>query len=149
NDRRAEKEFWSAFQGEHSRILGGVLDAIVGGLRELPSVQLSRMPRMADFARWGEAIGRGLGWHQGELTAAYSNNRLDATETAIDGSAVGRAILAFAAEMMEWKCSPTELLEILAQRAGKKVAKSATWPKSTRCFTNELRRLAPQLRMRG
>jgi hypothetical protein len=59
--RRDEKEFWRSFQAEHSRILGGVLDAVVGGLRELPSVRLSRMPRMADFARWGEAVGRGLG----------------------------------------------------------------------------------------
>jgi hypothetical protein len=104
---------------------------------------------MADFARWGEAIGRGLGWREGEFTLAYSNNRLDATETAIDGSAVGRAVLAFAAEMIEWKCSPTELVEILRQRVGWRVAKSAAWPKTTRCFTNELRRLAPQLRMRG
>jgi hypothetical protein len=33
--------------------------------------------------------------------------------------------------------------------SGKKVAKSAAWPESTELFTNELRRLAPQLRMRG
>jgi hypothetical protein len=149
SNRRGEQEFWDSFRAEHPRILGGVLDAIVGGLRELPSVNLTRLPRMADFARWGEAIGRGLGWHEGEFTTVYGNNRLEATESAIDGSAVGTAVLAFAQEMMDWQCSPTELLEILAERAGKKVAKSARWPKSIPLFTNELRRLAPQLRMRG
>jgi hypothetical protein len=90
-----------------------------------------------------------MGWQEGEFATVYGNNRLEATESAIDGSAVGRALLAFAAEMVDWKCSPTELLEILAERMGKKVAKSAGWPKSTQQFTNELRRLAPQLRMRG
>jgi hypothetical protein len=149
SNRRDEQEFWDSFRAEHPRILGGIFDTIVGGFRVLPSVKLTRMPRMADFARWGEAIGRGLGWQEGEFTTVYGNNRLEATESAIDGSAVGRAVLAFADEMMDWKCSPTELLEILAERVGKKVAKSRAWPKSIPLFTNELRRLAPQLRMRG
>jgi hypothetical protein len=47
---------------KYPRILGGVLDAIVGGLRELPSVNLADLPRMADYAEWGEAISRGLEW---------------------------------------------------------------------------------------
>jgi hypothetical protein len=51
-----------AFRADYPRILGPVLDAIVGGLRELPSVNLTDLPRMADYAEWGEAISRGLGW---------------------------------------------------------------------------------------
>ena len=61
-DRRAEVEFWRSFRAEYPAILGGLLDAIVGGLRELPTLELAALPRMADFARFGEAIGRGLGW---------------------------------------------------------------------------------------
>ena len=57
--RRAEDEFWTTFEAEHPLILGAVLDAVAGGMRELPSVKLSRLPRMADFAKWGEAVGRG------------------------------------------------------------------------------------------
>ena len=60
--RRTERTFWPAFRADYPRILGGVLDAIVGGLRELPSVDLKELPRMADYAEWGEATGRGLGW---------------------------------------------------------------------------------------
>ena len=55
------KAFWPAFHADCPRIFGGVLDAIVGGLRELPSVQLKELPRMADYAEWGEAISRGIG----------------------------------------------------------------------------------------
>ena len=51
--------------------------------------------------------------------------------------------------MLEWECSPTELFERLGEFVGKKAARSAAWPKSTQKFTNELRRMAPQLRMHG
>jgi hypothetical protein len=58
---RGEDEFWRAFHADRPGILGAVLDAMVGGLRELPSVHLAELPRMADYALWGEAVGRGLG----------------------------------------------------------------------------------------
>jgi hypothetical protein len=41
--RRAEAEFWRAFSAERPAILGGLLSAVVGGLRELPSVQLTEL----------------------------------------------------------------------------------------------------------
>ncbi len=63
--RRGEDELWRAFHADRPRILGAVFDAIVGGLRELPSVHLAELPRMADYAIWGEAVGRGLGWGPG------------------------------------------------------------------------------------
>ncbi len=37
----------------------------------------------------------------------------------------------------------------LTRIVGKKVAASADWPKTSEKFSNELRRLAPQLRMHG
>ena len=35
---RTERTIWPSFRADYPRILGGVLDAIVGGLGELPSV---------------------------------------------------------------------------------------------------------------
>jgi hypothetical protein len=63
--RRTERTFWPAFRADYPRILGGALDANVGALRELPSVDLKELPRMADYAEWGEATSRGRGWGQG------------------------------------------------------------------------------------
>ena len=57
-----------------------MLDAIAGGLRELPSVDLKELPRMADYAEWGEATGRGLGWGAGTFLSNYNDNRKEATE---------------------------------------------------------------------
>jgi hypothetical protein len=41
------------------------------------------------------------------------------------------------------------LLVNTRQYVGKKTARSAAWPKTTQRFTNELRRMAPQLRIYG
>jgi hypothetical protein len=49
-----------------------VLDAIVGALRELPSVDLKELPRMADYAEWGEATSRGKGWGAGTFFTVKS-----------------------------------------------------------------------------
>ena len=126
-----------------------MLDAIVGGLRELPSVQLPKLPRMADYAMWGEAVGRGLGWPAGTFLSAYGDNNRDATETALEGSLVGQAILEFAAAVRQWEGTPTDLLRELTAQVGRVAARSAGWPKSVQSFTNDLRRLTPQLRVRG
>jgi hypothetical protein len=91
--RRAEAEFWDAFHADYPKILGGVLDAVVGGLRMLPSVVLPEMPRMADYARWGEAVGRGLGWPSDKFLSTYNANRKEATWTTLDDSAVAVALL--------------------------------------------------------
>ena len=48
--RREEGPFWLEFEAALPKILGALFDAMVGGLRELPSVKLDRLPRMADFA---------------------------------------------------------------------------------------------------
>jgi hypothetical protein len=146
--RRTEDAFWAAFHEDYPRILGGVLDAVVGGLRELPSVRLPELPRMADFAAFGEAVGRGLAWPAGTFLSAYNRNRRNATLPALEDSPVGTILLELATGKMHRRTrSPTDLLAELAAFAGKRVAASPRWPKSTQMFTNELRRLAPQLRL--
>jgi len=147
--RRGEDEFWRAFHTDRPRILGSVLDAIVGGLRELPSVHLADLPRMADYAKWGEAVGRGLGWEPGTFISAYNRNLKDATVTALLDSPLGNALLRVARRTPGLSGPPSTLHAELTELVGKKVARSAGWPKTIEKFGNELRRLAPQLRLHG
>ena len=113
NRRRAEDEFWSAFEAEHPLILGAVLDAVAGGMRELASVKLPRLPRMADFAKWGEAVGRGIGWGSVTFISTCEDNRMAATEGSLADSVVARAVVEFAFERLEWDGTPTQLFETL------------------------------------
>jgi hypothetical protein len=164
--RRSEEEFWKAFEAEYPRILGGVLDAVVVGLRTLPSVQLAELPRMADYARWGEAVGRGLGWAPDAFLAAYMGNRRHASAPAIEDSVVGSVVLQLAPNLHGWSGMAADLYrrvtQLVEQRAAyevrhdtpamarKKLAAAvARWPKEARKFASDLRLVSPQLRLHG
>ena len=150
--RRAEAEFWQAFRADYPAILGGLLDAIVGGLRVLPSVNSLKLPRMADFARFGEAVGRGLGWPAETFLSIYSDNRRAAASASLEDSAVAQALLE-SAELggfrQEWTLSPTGMLDELSREVSCRIRTSARWPKTAKAFSDELRRVAPHLRTRG
>jgi hypothetical protein len=79
----------------------------------------------------------------------YNTNRKNATATELEDSAVGSAILLAVSQVRRWAGTPAALYEALTAIVGKKVTASARWPKSTRAFSNELRRITPQLRLNG
>ena len=56
--RRFESELWREFEIARPRMLGALLDAAVHGLRTLHRVHLDRLPRMADFARFGPRLAK-------------------------------------------------------------------------------------------
>ena len=125
--RREEKEFWRSFRQNQPGILGGLLDVIVGALREFPSVQLASLPRMADFARFGEAVGRGLGWPDGRFLSIYLNNRREATASKLEQSPLGTVLLELLEAhggSLDWTMPPAEALYIFTKAADKKVAAS-------------------------
>jgi putative DNA primase/helicase len=126
-----------------------VLDAIAGGLRERPSVKLAELPRMADYAVWGEAVARGLGWGTERFVTTYDDNRKQAAEVMLEDSPVADALLQLARSEPGLSSSPAELHARLTRCAGKQIANSAGWPKTPVMLSQELHRLAPQLRLNG
>jgi hypothetical protein len=149
SDRRTEGEFWASFQFDYSRILGSLLDAVVLGMRILPSVELPEVSRMADFGYWGEAVGRGLGWPEQSFRSAYARNRRAATDSAIEDSAVADALFKSVPPSLKWSGTTAELHRQLTACVGTSIASSSRWPKIVARFSGEVRRLAPQLRERG
>jgi hypothetical protein len=145
--RRREDEFWSSFNQDYPRILGGLLDAAAGGLRELPSVRLPELPRMADFAAFAEAVGRGLGWPAGTVISDYRDNRRQAASAQLEDSPLGRLLLEHAYYMNEWAGTASDLLAKLGALAGNRVTSEPRWPKSPSALTRELRRISAQLRV--
>ena len=147
--RRCEDEFWAAFHRDRPRILGGLLHAVVGGLQELPSVRLAELPRMADFAKFAEAVGRKLGWPAGTALADYNANRSDASLDRLEDSPLAAFLLDLGPDFfVNWSGTPSELHEEFIALAGEK-AHSDGWPKTPQRLTVELRRIAPQLAIHG
>jgi hypothetical protein len=149
--RREEHELWGSFRQLQPQLLGGLLDAVVGALRELPSVHLAKLPRMADFARFGEALGRGMGWPPETFLDAYLENRRDTSGSTLADSALGDHLLLCASigGLLDWTRSPTDMLDELTRDVPRRIASSSRWPQTPSMLGNELRRLAPQLREHG
>lgn len=146
--RRPEQELWAAFEAERPRILGVLLDAVAKGLAELPRTKLDKLPRMADFALWATACETAL-WPQGTFWSAYCGNRDDAVEGVIDADPIAAAVRAVMTTRTEWTGTASELLGVLAEMVGERVAKSKTWPDSPRALAGRLRRAATFLRKIG
>jgi len=145
--RRRQDRFWQAFRQDYPRILGCLLDAVAGGLRELPSVEPAELPRMADFAVFAEAVGRALGWPAGTVLSSYNDNRRQAAVTHIQESPVASFLLDWSHELNDWSGTSTELLAQLNTLVERKVTALPHWPKSPPALAKELRHIAPQLRL--
>jgi hypothetical protein len=146
--RRPEQEFWSAFEAERPRIFGALLDAAARGLAELPHTKLDKLPRMADFAMWATACETAL-WPSGTFLKAYCGNREDAVDSVIDADPIAAAVRAMMSVRTEWSGTASDLLDVLVELAGDRVATGKAWPDSPRALAGRLRRTATFLRTIG
>jgi hypothetical protein len=147
--RQDENKFWDSFNEAQPRIFGALLDAVAVALRNVNTVKLDRLPRMADFAKWVVAAEEVLPWEPGGFMVAYSSNRMDAVELALEADVVAVAVKSLLVQSYTWKGTATELLTELEKHVKEQTRKSKTWPKTARTLGNRLRRCATFLRQTG
>ena len=138
-------------------LLGALADAVVTALRELPNVRLAKLPRMADFAKWGVAASIG---GEGVFINAYTQNRVKANDEATRANQIAECVISWFGSDTSTKTDLQSLLtqlttlhkERLAETQGKEVSRvkpAADWPSTPKKLANELRRCAPNLRRSG
>lgn len=144
SERREETSMWGeAWADAHPRIFGAVLDLAAEVLATLRTMKLTRMPRMADFARVVHAVDQALGT-AGLARYVGAQGRLAVDTLSGDDfiSAVTDAITerfdGTAAELLA-KVTPTS--------DGWRRPKG--WPANARLVTQRMRRQAPVLRKVG
>jgi len=146
--RKVEDEFWADFAKVHPRILGAILSAVSGALRNRTSVVLAKLPRLADFAKWVTAAEGDLRWAPGAFARAYDENRTDAASLSLDALFIDA--LDDACSMIgTFDGTATDLLDRMTMRAEKAAVKDKHWPRRPRHLSHYLRRLAPILRSKG
>ncbi len=146
-DRLTEATLRIRFADRAPHAFGALLTAASTALGRLHEVDLQRLPRMADHARWVEAAAPALGWEPGEYIDTFDAMRKSAVETALEASPLTAPIRALA--VGGWEGTATDLLAELADLVEDQVARSRSWPKSARSLSTALRRLAPDLRSEG
>jgi hypothetical protein len=111
--------------------------------------ELAELPRMADYAVWGEAVARGLGWGTETFARTYKENRREAAEVMLEDSPLAEALLQVARSEPGLVTPVSKLHARLTRNSGTRIAASAGWPKTAAMLARELRKIAPQLRLQG
>ena len=148
NKRRTERDLWREFEQLRPELLGCLLDAVKCALSRWEDTTLDGYPRMADFARWVVAAEDALPWEPGEFMAAYTGNRVEAVETALESDPIAVAVRDLV-ETDSFEGTMTTLLRALNASVDGPVSASRFWPTSPRSLANRVRRAAPLLRSVG
>ena len=77
-------------------ILGTLLDAVCAAIRNVGKVQLSRVPRLADFAKWVTAGESAFGWKPETCLDAYFANQEDSNIVVLEGNPIASMIIELA-----------------------------------------------------
>jgi hypothetical protein len=148
-ERRREDELWREFERMRPAILASLFDAVSGALRSVGAVRLEGLPRMADFAVWATAAEESLGWKPGAFMTAYTGNREEATDTALEADPVAGAVLSLMSDRDEWAGTASELWSALNELVDEDIRRTRAWPGAPNALTGRLKRLAPTLRSVG
>ncbi len=164
---RPEKDFWREFEEQKSMILGSIFGVISKAMATFPTVQLQKMPRMADFAKWGYAIAENIDGYTGmDFIRAYSQNVGKQHDEAIESSAVGLAVYLFIKERIkgDWCGTATELMRQIEdvgmvadsmanatsiEKEVNTIVNGSLWPKDPEWFMRRLNYVLPDLESRG
>jgi len=134
-DYASEEEQDLDFDRQRPAILGGLLDMMVRGLRERPTVRLTGpKPRLVDFALWAVACG------VDRFEEAYAHNRQNAVNVLLEYDPVAKAVRGLMVSRRQWRGTATKLFNAVGT-----VAEIRT----PRMLSDSLRLVAPMLETVG
>ncbi|MDR3577071.1 MAG: hypothetical protein P4L50_24680 [Anaerolineaceae bacterium] len=143
--RKPEAQFWAEFYQAQPSLLGAFLDVAAIALTNLPNVNLTTMPRMADFAKWMVAAEPGLCWPAGTFEAAYKKNQESSNYLVLEDSHLAAEIRSLV-EKGDWEGTTRELWDKLVSRTYGTPQYDYFLKQKPHQLSSELRRLAPSLR---
>jgi hypothetical protein len=142
--REGEDELKERFREMHPRLLGVLLDGLVGAIRGWRAVRVEKPARLADFERWAEAGCRAMGFEENEFILAYAANRQGSLEISLAASAVGRAVMAFMEKHREGYVG--QMIGLLKKlEPFRRGAASRDWPDNGTKLSSALRRIVGPL----
>jgi hypothetical protein len=149
--RITNRKFWSAFERDLPYILGALYHITACGLRELPHVQLTRPPRLAEFFEGGIACETGHGL--GSFLTAFDTAAQEALDAVVEDNAIALAVITFMANRKgrAWSGNATALKSELEvhDRTEAHVTTWKTWPHDVRVFGAGLWKLQTVLHKAG
>ena len=150
-ERKTEKELYQNFKIDLPSILGGVLNILVKAIEIQSTIKPDSHHRMADWEVLGCAISEALGHKKEEFISAYQNNINRQTEMLLNENIVATAIITFMDGQLDWKGTPTELLQKLSGHAmlAEIDTREKYWPKGAGALSRRLNELSTPLKQMG
>ena len=94
-ERRTDLSIQNEFEKDLPSILGCCLNAVSKALNCINEINLERLPRMADFAKWGYAIAIGIDIDPQIFFDAYMDNICQAKKESINTNSLAECIIQF------------------------------------------------------
>ncbi|PTQ76739.1 hypothetical protein C8R26_11458 [Nitrosomonas oligotropha] len=145
---RDEIEINAEFEAAKSKLFGALLDLFVKTLAKLPHVKLIKPPRMADFARLGEAMTQAMGHEAGTFERIFKENRSESVSRAMEASPVAVAIREMAENCKSNIVFHGTVKQLFEEISGKQRTLEG-WPRSPRGLGDAIRRQTPALNSIG
>lgn len=93
--RKPEQDLWDEFNREQPGILGGIFDTIVKAMAIYPTIKIDKLPRLADFAKWGYSIAQALGKSGEQFLEDLSQNVKRQNESVAVKNVLCKSLLTF------------------------------------------------------
>lgn len=146
---RNDEELLAESEEACPRIFGGLLDVLCAGLRNAKNVEVTALPRMAAFARFGVAVEELLGFKPGDFLAAYRENIQRANDVVLEASPIFVPIRDLLERCRRFSGTAVELLEKLTVGATDLAKKHPHWPKAANQLSAEIARIETDLAKAG
>lgn len=112
--RQTEEHINAAFEQDKPAIFGGIIKVLQKAMNIYPTIELNKLPRLADFAKWGYAIAEAIGKGNGDkFLKAYEKNRQVFNDEVIQMHPVSAVIALFMKSQQTWKGAIAKLLNEL------------------------------------
>jgi hypothetical protein len=105
--RRPDADVKRAYERARPAIMGALLDLLCEVLAALPTLTLSELPRMADFARVLGAVDQVRGW---STLDTYTSAADTVAADLLDGEPFGRAVVDYVEHHGQWRGTVGDLL---------------------------------------
>jgi hypothetical protein len=128
-------------------LLGYIFDVLSKALEIKETVSLKRLPRMGDFAKWGEAISRALGYKPLEFINTYFENIGEQNIEIIESNPFAEALSKLIDyNINSWISSPKTLTKKLREYADNNDIDSSKFPKNGIALSRRLNKIKSNLR---
>ena len=142
--RKPESELLAEFEKVRPRVLGALLTAASTAIRNLPNVNPTELPRMADAFRWVVAAEPGLGWEPGTFARHYLQCEQE-LDLAIMEHPVAIALRRLLDKQKEFVGTSSELSDALTKHADSQLLSDQQWPRTLKALGGVLQRLSETL----